>query len=146
MPKGVYQRPEDLGVRISEGKSPGSIGRKVQVRDLYMEGAPPKAIAEQMGLSVSTVKGWIVDLPKHSTGFSRRPFGQRAARVARLTGREGEAIRQEMDDKEFDPCVFCGSYVFEAKGWLGSAFHHDDDGCVDHAHKGCNATRRHARS
>lgn len=143
MPKGVYQRPEDLGARISEGKNPGSVARKATVLELYRKGSTPKLIAESTGVPRSTVKRWIVGLPKHSTGFSQRRHGVRAARVARLTRREGEAIRQEMEDKENDPCVFCGGDAFAQKGWFGSAFHHYDDGRVDHAHMGCNATRRH---
>lgn len=133
-----------MGSRISEGKSPGSVARKQRVRELYLKGSTPKQIAEVTGTSISTIKGWIVDLPKHQTGFSLRKHGQRAARVARLTKREGEAIRREMEAKENDPCVFCLGDTFEQKGWLGSAFHHHDDGRVDHAHKGCNAVRRHA--
>lgn len=144
MPKGVYQRSADLGTRISEGKRPGAAADKARVRELYLKGSTPKAIAEATGVSVSTIKGWIVDLPKHSTGFSQRRHGTRAARVARLTKREGEAIRQEMEDKENDPCVFCGESTFEQKGWLSDVFHHHDNGRVDHAHCGCNAVRRHA--
>lgn len=120
------------------------MARKKRVRELYLAGSMPKQIAKETGTPYSTVKTWIADLPRHTTGFSQRRHGQRAARVARLTKREGEAIRLEMEAKENDPCVFCGNSSFEEKGWLGSAFHHYEDGRVDHAHMGCNAVRRHA--
>lgn len=144
MPRGYFKRPADLGARISEGKRPGATADKARVRKMYSEGTRLGEIAEVTGVSPSTIKGWIKDLPKHSTGFSLRPHGARAARVARLTKREGEAIRQEMEAKENDPCVFCGESSFEQKGWLGSVFHHYEDGRVDRAHCGCNAIRRHA--
>jgi transposase len=128
---------------ISEGKKPGSVAMKRKVRSLYEQGFTPKEIAADTGVSRSTIKNWIVDLPKHSTGFSQRPHGTAAARVARLTDREGEAIRQEMEAKENDPCVFCGVRYFFAEGWASSAYHHYEDGRVDRAHKGCNAVRKH---
>lgn len=143
MPKGIYKRPFDLGDRISEGKSPGSVARRKKVRELYSQGLKPQVIAQEMGIPVSTVKNWIVDLPKHSTGFSRRKYGSAAARVARLTGREGEAIRLEMEAKANDACFFCGSTAFDERGWFGSAFHHYEDGRIDRAHRACNAVRRH---
>lgn len=130
------------GARISEGKKPGSVAMKRKVRDLYKRDRTPKEIAADTGVSKSTIKGWIVDLPKHSTGFSQRPHGTAAARIARLTGREGEAIRQEMEAKENDPCVFCGTAT-KSESWFKGVFHHYDDGSVDRAHKGCNAFRKH---
>jgi transposase len=132
-----------LGERISEGKKPGSVAMKRKVHRLYKEGFRPQEIATKLGISKSTIKVWIVPLEKHSTGFSQRPYGQAAARVGRLTGRKGEDIRQEMESKGNDPCVFCGSAITETQGWSGPAFHHYDDGSVDRAHKGCNAVRRH---
>jgi len=144
MPKGIYQRSADLGARISEGKRPGALAEKRRVRELYLGGSTPKVIADLTGVPYSTVKNWIVELPKHQTGFSQRHLGMRAARVARLTGRDGEAIRQEMESKEQDSCIFCQSDVFEQQGWFGSVFHHYSDGHVDRAHKGCNAIQRHA--
>jgi hypothetical protein len=96
-----------------------------------------------VNVPISTVKSWVVGLPKHSTGFSQQRYGMAAARVARLTGREGEAIRREMEDKQNDACFFCGSDAFDKRGWFSSAFHHYDDGTVDRAHAACNAVRRH---
>ncbi|HXJ92626.1 MAG TPA: hypothetical protein VMT20_07055 [Terriglobia bacterium] len=132
-----------IGERISEGKKPGSVAMKRKVHALYQKGYTPGQIATKTGISKATIKVWIVPLEKHSTGFSQRPYGQAAARVARLTGQPGERIRQEMEGKANDPCIFCGSLIVEAKGWSGPAFHHYEDGSVDRAHKGCNAVRRH---
>jgi transposase len=117
--------------------------KKEKVRELYMRGLTPKAVGQELGISVSTVKNWIVDLPKHSTGFSQRRHGTGAARVARLTGREGEAIRREMEAKDNDACFFCGSDAYDEGGWFARVFHHYDDGGVDRAHRVCNAIRRH---
>lgn len=133
MPKGTYER-----------KKPEYDAMKQEVRELYEEGLTPKNIARRTGIPSSTVKGWVVALPKHSTGFSRRRHGNAAARVARLTGREGEAIRQEMEAKRDDPCFFCGSDDYDEKGWFIKAFHHNDDGTVERAHNVCNMVRRHA--
>jgi hypothetical protein len=130
------------GALISEGKKSGSVAMKRKVRVLYERGLTPKEIATDTGVSRSTIKSWIVDLPKHSTGFSQRPHGTAAARIARLTGREGEAIRQEMEAKENDPCVFCGGPI-ESDSWFKGVFHHYEDGAVSRAHKGCNAFRKH---
>jgi transposase len=143
MPKGVYKRKADLGTRISEAKSPGSLARKEKVRELYSQGLTPEAISEQLGISKSSIKGWIVDLPKHSTGFSKRRHGQAAARIARLTGRQGDIIRDEMEVKQDDPCFFCGSDEYDERGWFSRVFHHYEDGIVDRAHAACNAVRRH---
>jgi transposase len=143
MPKGIFKRPADIGARISEGKSPGSVARKEKVRELYSQGLTPKEIEQKLGVPVSTVKTWIVGVRKHSTGFSRRRHGQAAGRVRRLTGREGEAIRQEMEAKESDACFFCGSDAYDKSGWFSPVFHHYDDGTVDRAHSACNAIRRH---
>lgn len=144
MPKGNYQRSKDLGNRISEGKRPGSTQEKIRVRELYQAGTTLRDIAQITGVPKSTVKNWIRDLPKHSTGFSQRRLGVRAARVARLTGRDGEVIRQEMVAKEHDACIFCGDDAFAQSGWFGDVFHHYEDGHVDRAHSGCNAMRSHA--
>ncbi len=144
MPKGVYKRPSDIGARISEGKRRGSVVRKKKVRKLYSRGLTPKAIAQELEMPLSTVKNWIVGVPKHSTGFSQLPHGTAAARVARLTGREGEAIRQEMEAKQDDVCFLCESDDFEdGRGWFRSVFHHYEDGRVDRAHSVCNAVQRH---
>ena len=143
MPKGIYKRPADLSDRISEGIRPGLVAMKARVRELYEEGLTPKNIARETGISRSTVKKWVIDLPKHQTGVTGRRHGYAAARVARLTGREGEAIRQEMEVKENDPCFFCKSPILESNGWRGSAYHHHDDGCIAHAHVGCNAQYPH---
>lgn len=108
-----------------------------------MEGLTPSQIAERIDVPRSTIKNWVVDLPKHSTGFSQRPHGTAAARVARLTGREGEAIRLEMQAKDKGACFFCESDVYDERGWFARVFHHYDDGTVDSAHAACNAVRRH---
>jgi hypothetical protein len=63
--------------------------------------------------------------------------------VARLTGREGESIRREMESKDGDSCFFCESPDFDERGWFRSVFHHYDDGTVARAHAACNAVRRH---
>lgn len=143
MPRGIFKRPPDIGARISEGKRRGSVARKKKVHELYSQGLTPKAISEEMEMSVSTVKQWIVPIPKHSTGFSKRNHGQAAARVARLTGRDGEAIRVEMEAKADDACSFCGSDAYDESGWFRRVFHHEEDGRVDRAHSACNAVRRH---
>ncbi len=144
MPKGVYERAPDLGDRISDAKKPGYPAIKKQVRDLYLEGVTPKNIARQLGVPKSTVKKWVVGLPKQSTGLSKRHRGCAAARIARMTGRDGEDIRQEMLAKENDPCFFCGNGDYDPRGWFGAVYHHEDNGQVRRAHNACNAAVRHA--
>jgi transposase len=145
MPKGVYRRRPDLGDRISDAKKPGYSAIKKQARALYLEGVTPKNIARQLGVPKSTVKNWVVGLPKQSTGLSTRPRGFAAGRIARATGRDGEDIRQEMLAKEHDPCFFCGSEDYEDQGgWFNAVYHHEDNGQVHRAHNACNICHRHA--
>src|SRR5437879_5976629 len=119
MPKGVYKRPSDLSEKIIEGKRPGYVKKKSEARRLYEEGVTPKNIAKQLDVKVSLVKRWVISLPKHTKGTSGRPRGYAAQRVARLTGRDAEVIRQEMVAKEKDPCYFCESRDFEVgRGWF----------------------------
>lgn len=144
MPKGVYERAPDLGDRISDAKKPGYPAIKKQARVLYLDGVTPKNIARQLGVPKSTVKKWVIGLPKQSTGLSTRRRGFAAGRIARMTGRDGEDIRQEMLTKENDPCFFCSSEEFEDRGWFGAVYHHEDNGQVWRAHNACNASHRHA--
>ena len=145
MPKGVYQRADDLGEKITEGKRPGYVQKKEAARQLYEEGVTPKNIARQLSIPRGTVKKWVLALPTQSNGWTKQQYGYAAHRVFKITGRDREDVRVEMEAKADASCCFCGNGDFDNKGWFGPAFHHWDNGIVERSHVGCNAIHAHAR-